>query len=264
MNIMNFRIIRASLVLLFCFSTLFSAGQKIICFADDTKVTSNARYAITNAVCLEEVIKAKVKITNLTDQTLLVKPEECFFTTAKGNLFSHDRWVIIGPHGEETKVIDAKGDMIQCKEATLNMNGIYTCSDTQITVSPAIKLKPEKEIRVGNFILELDQYDQDKTEIVFKYKVTYTGNQVGLCRPGKATVKSSSGKEFKNFKEIQRTVLFKKNDDFLVGFTFSVDSKKDDHVLYLNDMLTESTPVKAGGTAIALKYDEVKTLEKNK
>jgi hypothetical protein len=249
---------------LFCFSFLFSNAQETICFGDVTKETNVARYVVTNAVCQDDVIKAKVRVTNLTDNAIVIKPEECFFTTPKGNSFDKGRWFIVGAHEEKAEVIAAKGDGIKCKEATLNINGVYSCIDTTTTTVQPMKLEPQKEIRVGNFLLELDGYDKDKTEIAFKYKVTYVGNKVGTVRPGKASLKSASGKEFKNFKEVQKVLNFKKGDDFLVGFLFYVENKKEDETLYFNDMLTESDPVKTTSATVDLKIDETLTKEKNK
>jgi hypothetical protein len=252
------------LISLFGFGFLAGSAQETICFADITKETPIARYAVTNAVCQDDIIKAKVKVTNLTDEPIVIKPEECFFTTPKGNVFDRGRWIVIGAHEEKAEVIAAKGDGIKCKEATLNINGVYLCEDTIATTAEPIKLKPEKELRIGDFKLELDGYDQDKTEIAFKYKVTYVGNKIGICRPGKASLKSNSGKEFKNSKEVHRAVNFKKNDDFLVGFLFYVENKKEEETLYFNDMFTESDPVKSTSAAVELKIDEAITKEKNK
>ena len=87
---------------------------------------------------------------------------------------------------------------------------------------------------------------------------------MGTVRPGKASLKSASGKEFKNFKEVQKVLNFKKGDDFLVGFLFYVENKKEDETLYFNDMLTESDPVKTTSATVDLKIDETLTKEKNK
>ena len=50
-----------------------------IFFEDKTVETPNSRFFIGGVMAEDNFIKAKVKITNFTDKTLVVKPEECSY-----------------------------------------------------------------------------------------------------------------------------------------------------------------------------------------
>lgn len=245
--------------------TLQAQQKKIkyetVFFEDATVESASARFNITSAASENDFIKAKVKVTNFTDKTLVIKPEECFFSTSSGDIASKDRWVIIAPREQETKVIDIRGAGIKTDLTTLKIKGLYVCTKPEVQTGTPMPLPPEKEIRIGNFVLTLDTWDRDGKEIMVKYKVRYIGTQIGMCAAGKVTLKSPEG-EFKNQKEKDRVHSLKKNEDVLIGFLFNSDSKKDNTILW-NDAFTESVPEKAEEVTIELKMDEMKTKEKN-
>ena len=117
-------------IALYSFSSLSYAQTKLkyetIFFNDETAENATARVALTSAVSESEFIKAKVKVVNFTNKALVVKPEECSYTTTQGELFSKDKWMVIAPHQEEAKVIDVKGDNLKTDATTFKFNGFYT------------------------------------------------------------------------------------------------------------------------------------------
>jgi len=231
-------------------------------FEDLTVESPNARFLITGGVSEKEFIKAKVKVTNYTDKTLVIKPEECYYTTPNGDLPSKDRWIIIAPRQQEAKVIDVKGQGIKVEASTLKIKGLYICNTVEPVAAPAMPLPPAEEIVIGNFKLVLDGWDRDGKEIMLRYKIRYVGDKVGMFTPSKVTLKSPDGQEYKNMKEKDKVFSFKKNEDFIVGFLYLSDSKKD-NVLYWNDAFTESVPEKVEDVNIELKMDPAKTKDRN-
>jgi hypothetical protein len=233
-----------------------------IFFEETTIETTQARFFISGAISEKDVLKAKVKVTNLTDKAIVVKPEECSYTTPKGDLFSKDRWIIVAPRDQESKVIDIKGEDIKTDNTTLKINGFYICNSTQNINGADMPLPAMEEFSVGDFKLKLKGFDQDGKEMAFEYNVRYMGEKIGLMTPGKVVVKSGTGAEVKNQKEKDKVYAFKKKEDFVVKFLFISDSKKD-NTLQWKDAFSEATPEKLVDFSIPLKIDLIKTKDKN-
>lgn len=244
----------------------FSAQQKIkyetVFFDDNAVETTHAKLAITDGVAEKEFIKVKLKVTNYTDKALVIKPEECSFTTQQGEIFSKDKWMVIAPRQQESKVIDVKGEDLKTTETTFKINGFYLCAASETIATSEMPLPPQKELSIGNFKLELDGWDRDGKEIMIKYIVKYTGDKIGLFNPGKVLLKSPEGGVYKNQKEKDKTFSFKKKEDFLIGFLYLSDSKKD-NIIQWNDAFSEASPQKLEAISIPIKMDLAKTKDKN-
>jgi hypothetical protein len=170
--------------------------------------------------------------------------------------------MVIAPRQQESKVIDVKGDGVKTDSTSFNLNGFYICNKAETIEAKPMPLPPEQELSIGNFRLTFDTWDRDGTEITIKYKVKYAGDKIGMFVPSKVTLKSAEGTICKNQKDKDKTFSFKKNEDFLVGFLYISDSKKDNTILW-NDAFSESTPEKAENIKAELTIDIVKTKDKN-
>ena len=261
---MNSRFLTAVIAL--SVSTLSYSQTKIkyetVFFEENAVETPNAKISLTNALSESEFIKGKVKVTNYTDKALVIKPEECTYTTPVGDIASKDKWMVIAPRQQEAKTIDVKGDNVKTTETTLKINGLYICNTVEITKAPDMPLPPEKDITIGNFKLELDGWDRDGKEIMIKYNVRYMGDKIGIFNPSKVLLKSPDGGEFKNQKEKEKIFAFNKKEDRLIGFLYLSDSKKD-NVLEWKDAFSEGTPEKLEPVSITVKMDLPKTKDKN-
>lgn len=258
---------RQLLLFTFCTLSLLSFSQKkikyeTVFFEDKTFESPTIKINITGALSEFDVIKSKLKVNNYSDKTIVIKPEECYFTTHQGNIFSRDKWIVIAPRDNESKVIDIKADNIKTDSTTLHLNGMYICKTQDTFTAPAMPMPPQKEISIGNFRLELDGFDRDGKEIMVRYKVRYAGDKIGMCIPSKVTLKSSEGGEYKNQKEKDKVHIFKKNEDIIIGFLYVSDSKKD-NTLHWNDAFSESVPEKTENITINLSIDLIKTKDKN-
>ena len=197
---------RLLLLYTFCTLSLFSFSQKkikyeTVFFEDKTFESPTIKINVTGALSEFDVIKSKLKVNNYSDKTIVIKPEECYFTTHQGNIFSRDKWIVIAPRDNESKVIDIKADNIKTDSTTLHLNGMYICKTQDTFSAPSMPMPPQKEISIGNFRLELDGFDRDGKEIMVRYKVRYAGDKIGMCIPSKVTLKSAEGGEYKNQKE---------------------------------------------------------------
>lgn len=250
-------------------AVIISAGNsqtkikyETVFFEDNSIETPLGKITVSNAISENDVIKAKVKFTNYSGKAVVIKPEECSYSSVGGEVFSKDKWMIIAPHGQEAKTIDVKGDNLKTEQTTLKINGLYACNQTEVTKAPEMQLPPQQELTIGNFKLELDGYDRDGKEIMIKYKVRYMGDKVGILDPSLVTLKSPAGNEFKNQKGKEKIFAFGKKEDYLVGFTYLSDSKKE-NVLHWNDAFSEGIPEKSVNVSVDLKIDLPKTKDKN-
>lgn len=256
-----------SLLILFVVLSQLSFSQKklkyeTIFFTDNSVETTQAKISAESAISEKEFIKAKLVVTNYTNKTLVIKPKECSFSSPKGDLFSKDKWIIIAPHEKESKTIDAKGEDVKTDVSSLNINGFYTCGNSEKFSAPDMKLPPEKKLKIGNFEIELDTWDRDGKEIMIKYNVKYIGEKVGLFSPSKVVLKSAEGAEYKNQREKDKAYAFGKNEDRLVGFLYLSDSKKDNSLVW-KEAFEEFDLEKLENTTIKLEMDLAKTKDKN-
>lgn len=254
------------LLLALSISSSFYSQNKIkyekVYFEDNSIETSTGKFSLTNVVSQSDFIKGRVKVHNYTDKAIVIKPEECLYTTPVGEMASKDKWMVIAPRQQEAKTIDIKGDNLKTTETTLKINGLYVCNQVEINVAKNMNLPPEKDLTIGNFKLELEGWDQDGKETMIKYNVRYVGDKIGMFNPSKVILRSPSGSEFKNQKDKEKIYAFNKKEDYVIGFLFMGDSKKD-NVLDWKEAFTEGIPEKAEGLSINVKMDEPKTKEKN-
>lgn len=233
-----------------------------VCFEDNAVETKEGKFALQDGMAEKTFIKGKLKVTNYTDKALVIKPNECVFSSPQGDIPSNDKWMVVAPRDQEAKVIDVKGYNMKCSSTTLKINGLYICNNTEIISSPAMPLPPAKEIRIGSFALILDGWDRDGKEIMIRYKVKYLGEKIGMFSPDKVILKSPEGNEYKNQKEKEKTYAFKQFDDRLFTFIYLSDSKKD-NVLDWKDAFGEGIPEKLSNLTIDVKMDLGKTKDKN-
>ncbi|HWY10036.1 MAG TPA: hypothetical protein VN026_01865, partial [Bacteroidia bacterium] len=224
--------------------------------------TTNAKITLSNVVSESEFIKGKVKVVNYTDKALLIKPEECSYSTPTGDVFSKDKWMVIAPRQQESKTIDVKGDNVKTRETTLKINGLYICNTVEIITKTDMPLPPEKYLAIGGFKLELDEWEHNGKKIMIKYRVLYLGDKIGLFDAGKVLLKSPDSSEFKNQKDKDKVMAFGKGEGHLIGFVYFCDSKKD-NILEWKNAFSEGTPEKLEAVNVSVKVDLPKTKEKN-
>lgn len=225
--------------------------------------TPNARVSLLDLVAEDNLVTGTLKIENQTGKTLVIKPEECSYTLPTGEAFSKKKWIVIAPRKNESKSIDIKGENMKTKESVFKIGGFYICNSSEIAVAPNAVLPPEKEITVGNFKLDLVDWNQSGPEMRVRYIITYMGDKVGLLDPSLVTVKAISGEEYQNKKDDYEILSFRKKENYTVDFVFPNDSKVKNSMLW-NKSFSEGVPEKLGDVSFLVKMDEKKTKVKNK
>ncbi len=249
-------------------SSLMSFSQKkikykTVYFEDNMVTTPNAKVSFLDVIAEDNLISGTLKVENLTGKPLVIKPEECSYTLPAGETFAKKKWMVIAPKQNESKTIDIKGENIKTKETVFKIGGFYICNSSEIAVAPNAILPPEKEITVGNFKLELVDWNKSGPEIRVRYIITYMGDKVGLLDPSLVTVKATTGEEYKNQKDDYELLSFHKKENYTVDFVFLNDSKTKNAMLW-NKSFSEGVPEKLGAVSFLVKMDEKKTKEKNK
>lgn len=235
---------------------------KTVCFEDNTVETPNAKVSFVDVISEDNLITGTVKIENHTGKALLIKSDECSYTTPAGEVFSKNKWMVIAPRQQESKTIEIKGENLKTKETVFKIGGFYICNSSEIAVAPDAALPPEKELNVGNFKLDLVDWNKDGAEIIVRYTIKYMGDKVGLLDPSLVTIKATTGEEYKNQKNSDELLSFHKKEVYTVDFVFLNDSKKKNLIIW-NKAFSEGVPEKLGAVSFLVKMDPVKTKARN-
>jgi len=152
--------IKKYLTVFFLATISFSFGQEkikyeTVFFEDNSAENSIAKITLSNAISEKDLIKGKVKVINYTGKALVIKPEECSYSTPVGEIFSKDKWLVVGPRQQEAKTIDIKGDNFKTDKTTFKINGFYICNLVETISAPDIQLPPPEKLKYGNFKLTL-------------------------------------------------------------------------------------------------------------
>ena len=243
-------------------------------YADQTKETSEVKITVDNAVSTAGETKFKLKITNLTGDYIVLKPEECTFTINGKELKPKEKWLIIKPNESDFRVINLKGaGYNEVKSYSFVLDGLYTIP-TKGTVleAPNFDLPASKnDFEAGNVKSTMANIykESDRTEV--KFKCVYNGNKVVLIQPSKATAKLPDGKEYANAKSKASPILLIKGQDDSFSLRWdrmeggkAMDMQKIPMVIMWHETFMESEMVKLKSETLNFEFDEAATVAKNK
>lgn len=170
-------------------------------YKDLKKETEKITITVDNAVSTEGETKFKLKITNLTSEYLIFKPEECKFVINGKEMKPKEKWLVIKPNESDFRVINLKGDKYNSvKTYSFVLDGVYEVIPDQTPgVAADFKLPAAaNEFKTGSYKCTMSSLtkETDKTEV--KFKCSYTGTRVGFVDPSKAAVKMPDGSEHAN------------------------------------------------------------------
>jgi hypothetical protein len=241
-------------------------------YKDATKETAEVKITIDNAMSTAGETKFKLKITNLTGDYIIYKPEESKFIVNGKEMMPKEKWLIIKPNESDFRVINMKGAAFnEVKTYSFVLGGLYSASTkgTPVTV-PNFDLPASKnEFEAGSFKCTVSNVykESDKTEV--KFKSAYNGKKIGFIQPSKTAVKMPDGKEYANAKSKSSPILLMRGEED--SFTLkwekfeggkAMDMQKVPMVIIWNDAFTESELVLLKAETLNMEFDEAMTKSK--
>ena len=171
----------------------------------------------------------KLKITNTSTDFILYKPQESTFIIEGKEYIPEDKKaVLIQPLDNASKTIDAKGNgsNLHVNAFSFNLNGLYNVIPTNVPVNaPNFILPPStNQFTAGDFTVEMVNISKKTQETTVKFKVTYTGEGMGIVDPKNLSVKIESGQIFANDKRDKTIVLAKRESDTFIAL-FHIEGK---------------------------------------
>ncbi len=242
-------------------------------FKNASAETKEVKIEAQDAVAMMEFVKFKIKLTNNTTDYILYKPKESVFKLEGTDFIPVDKKTIfLQPLDKDSKVIDMKAP---AKNAHVDafkfqLDGLYRIPvNAPATEAPNFTLPAStNEFNAGNYKVEMLKISKTTAETAVKFKVTYTGDGVGLVEPKKLGVKIESGQVFANDKKSGGMILYKGESDTFVAFFHipgkTVDMQFANMDIVWKDTFKESKIVKLDGTALEFVIDPGLTTGKNK
>ncbi len=218
-----------------------------------------------------EEAKCKVKITNKTNDYLIWNPSECAFKFEFGEFKPKEKEILIKPNDKESKVLNVTGDTrFHMESFSLEVKGISKVASTgTMVMAPEFVLPASmNDFTAGPFKVSLLAVDK-KTDLTSgSFRVTYTGNEIGLVDANKIAVRTEKEQEFASARTDYKIQVLKKGDDDKFNFYFKVPASHVDMQLTTlwiiwRNCFQESKKVAIPGATVAFEFDPVLTKDKN-
>lgn len=234
-------------------------------YKNQTIENADLKITIDDAVATVTGMKFKISIVNKSSDYIVFKPSECEFKI-KGNAVKPiEKWIVIPPNDKDWKTIDIKGSQyILPENFDFVMDGFYKVSiDSKGNTTADFKLPPSSnEFKSGGFSASLDGLKKETIATEAKFKVTYSGDKIGVIDQNKVAIKMPDGKEFANYFSDKKPIFFVNgtSDDFKVAFKGipleSGDMQKVEMNILWRDSFKEITPVKIPSLNLTILFDK--------
>lgn len=243
-------------------------------YKDVTKETNEVKITVDNAVSTAGETKFKLKITNLTGDYIVFKPEESKFIVNGKETMPKEKWLIIKPNESDFRVINLKGaGYNEVKSYSFVVGGLYIASTKGTTVeAPNFDLPASKnDFEAGSFKTTLSNIykESDRTEV--KFKSAYNGQKIGFIQPAKVSVKMPDGKEYANAKSKADIIMLTKGQDDSFSLRWdkmeggkAMDMQKVPMTIIWHDAYSESELKSLNAEKIDMEFDQANTEAKNK
>lgn len=243
-------------------------------YKDVTKETNEVKITVDNAVSTAGETKFKLKITNLTGDYIVFKPEESKFIVNGKETMPKEKWLIIKPNESDFRVINLKGaGYNEVKSYSFVVGGLYIASTKGTVVeAPNFDLPASKnDFEAGNFKTTLSNIykESDRTEV--KFKSAYNGQKIGFVQPAKVAVKMPDGKEYANAKSKADIIMLTKGQDDSFSLRWdkmeggrAMDMQKVPMTIIWHDAYSESELKSLNAEKIDMEFDQANTEAKNK
>jgi hypothetical protein len=261
-----------AIIVLVCYTTLQAQNYKKVFYKDQTVENKDVRIIIVDAVATDGGVKFKMKVKNLTNDYIIYKPSESAFKIDGKSVNPNEKWMIISPNDDESRVIDLKGaGYKKAADFQFVMDGVYKASSNAKGVpAPDFKLPAsQNEFKAGDFTVTLDKAKKETARTDAKFNVKYTGSQIAIFEPNKVAMKMPDGKEYANYHADKKAQLLNSGD---VSFTVawkdipktSGDMQFAEMIILWRDAFKETTPLKIDAPAITVAFDKDMTEAKGK
>jgi hypothetical protein len=271
-----------AVIALFTLST--AIAQKEVKYAKlyykDLKVENNeVTITVDNAVSTDGETKFKLKITNKTNDFLILKPEECKFLINGKEMKPSEKWLIIAPNESDFRIINLKGAQYNSvKSYSFQLDGLYKVSTSEKgIVTPDYKLPVNKnEFKTGNYTVKMSKLYKESDATNLKFEITYNGDKMGILFSERAGVLMPNGNEYATVKPtglLAKTgpMMLKKGQTENVTLNWdrmeggkTMDMQKVEMIVKFNEMFTEASPVKLKPETLSFEFDEFTSNEKGK
>lgn len=233
------------------------------------KETNEIKITVDNAVSTAGETKFKLKITNLTGDLIVFKPEESKFIVNGKEMAPKEKWLIIKPNESDFRVINLKGaGYNEVKNYSFTVGGLYIAS-TKGTVmeAPNFDLPASKnDFEAGNCKCTMANIykESDRTEV--KFKCAYNGQKIGIIQPAKVSVKMPDGKEYANAKSKADMIMLTKGQDDSFSMRWdrmeggkAMDMQKVPMTIIWHDAFSESELKPLSSETVNLEFDQATT-----
>ncbi|MDQ3048909.1 MAG: hypothetical protein M3R27_15270 [Bacteroidota bacterium] len=247
------------------FSAAIAQDYKKVFFKDLTIENNHVKVTVEDAVATPAGIKFRLKIFNKTNDYVVYKPVESSFKIGGKDYKPEEKWLIIRPNEDDYRTVNLKGaGFVIPENFNFVLSGLYKFSPESPGVSaPDFKLPAaQNEFKAGNFTVTLVKFKKETARTDAKFKVTYSGDKIGIFEPNKVAMKMPDGKEFANFYSDKKPLIFAKGDmdDFAVAWkdipNTSGDMQKVDMNILWRNAFKEITPDKIDSQILNLQFDK--------
>lgn len=243
-------------------------------YKDVTKETNEVKITVDNAVSTAGETKFKLKITNLTGDYIVFKPEESKFIVNGKEAAPKEKWLIIKPNESDFRVINLKGaGYNEVKNYSFVLGGLYTASvKGSVMEAPNFDLPASKnDFEAGSCKCTMSNVykESDRTEV--KFKCAYNGQKIAFIQPAKAAVKMPDGKEYANAKSKADAILLTKGQDDSFSLRWdkmeggkAMDMQKVPMTIIWHEAFSESELKALNAEKLDMEFDQAATEAKKK
>lgn len=218
-------------------------------------------------------LRFKLKIDNKSSDYYIFKGAECSIIVDGKEIKGHEKPLTIQPSDHDFKIIDFKEvDLNQHKNITLKIDGFYeVTAKGNVHQAPNFSLPPQaNDFEAGPFKALMANDSRSTNETNEKFNITYTGNEVGIVSPYKASLKFvSTGTTYVNSINSRKSYLLTKGESEKITLKWLNLSKKDGDMqfcqmeLVWKETFVESKASKQDAKTIELEWDEAFTKDHN-
>ncbi len=247
-------------------------------FDVQTIETPELTFEFSGAHTQQEFVYVKVKITNKTNDYILYKMKDSFFSMpsgqaqVKGGGLLKGSNVLIEPKGKESVTFKVSGSNFHVKDVKLNLSGFNRVSSKgKAFTAPDFTLPASNNsFETGPFECVLNKSEQKTSETKAEFECTYKGDQVAIVDPSKSSLTSAKlTQKYANDNKKDKADILYPNDTYKFDVVAHIPGKVLDMqfatlIVQWNGTFTESTAVPLKTVTAPFVFNQETTNLKNK